>query len=50
MTYSKRPLKSAVVELVFNIPPTAKVIWRLDFSLKSHPKDWRSPQDQTQDS
>ena len=24
---------------VFNIPPTAKVIWRRDHGLKSHPTD-----------
>ena len=27
---------------LFNIPPTAKVIWGLDHALKSHPTDWRS--------
>ena len=27
---------------VFNIPPTAKVIWRRGHSLKSHPTDWWS--------
>ena len=32
-----------VVVLGFYIPPTAKVIQRRDLSLKSHPKDWRSP-------
>ena len=32
-----------VVVLGFYVPPTAKVIRRRDFSLKSHPKDWRSP-------
>ena len=32
-----------VVVLRFHIPPTAKVIWRQDLGLKSHPKDWRSP-------
>ena len=30
------------VVLVFNVPPTAKVIWRQGHSLKSHPTDWRS--------
>ena len=25
---------------VFNIPPTAKVIWRQGHGLKSHPTDW----------
>ena len=28
--------------LVFNVPPTAKVIWRWGHGLKSHPTDWRS--------
>ena len=32
-----------VVLLVFYVPPTAKVIWRRDLGLKSHPKDWRMP-------
>ena len=32
-----------VVVLGFYVPPTAKVIWRRDLGLKSHPKDWRSP-------
>ena len=27
---------------LFNIPPTAKVIWRRGHSLKSHPTDWWS--------
>ena len=31
-----------VVVLVFNVPPTAKVIWRRDHGLKSHPTDRRS--------
>ena len=31
-----------VVVLVFNVPPTAKVIWRQGHGLKSHPTDWRS--------
>ena len=26
----------------FNVPPTAKVIWRRGHSLKSHPTDWKS--------
>ena len=26
----------------FNVPPTAKVIWRRGHILKSHPTDWRS--------
>ena len=26
--------------LVFNVPPTAKVIWRRGQGLKSHPTDW----------
>ena len=29
-----------VVAFVFNIPPTAKVIWRRGNGLKSHPTDW----------
>ena len=29
-----------VVVFVFNVPPTAKVIWRWGHSLKSHPTDW----------
>ena len=29
-----------VVVLGFYVPPTAKVIWRRDLGLKSHPKDW----------
>ena len=32
-----------VVVLGFYVPPTAKVIWRRDLGLKSHPNDWRSP-------
>ena len=24
----------------FNVPPSAKVIWRQDHGLKSHPTDW----------
>ena len=31
-----------VVVFVFNIPPTAKVIWRQGHSLTSHPTDWWS--------
>ena len=27
---------------MFNVPPTAKVIWRRGHGLKSHPTDWRS--------
>ena len=33
-----------VVVLGFYVQPTAKVIRRRDLGLKSHPKDWRSPQ------
>ena len=33
---------SCVCEFVFNVPPTAKVIWRQGHSLESHPTDWRS--------
>ena len=32
-----------VVVLGFCVPPTAKVIRRRDFGLKSRLKDWRSP-------
>ena len=32
-----------VVVLGFYVSPTAKVIRRRDLGLKSHPKDWRSP-------
>ena len=28
------------VVFVFNVPPTAKVIWRQGHGLKSHPTDW----------
>ena len=38
--------KKIDVVLGFIVPPTAKVIWRGDRGLMSHPKDWRS-QDQT---
>ena len=31
-----------VVVFVFNVPPTAKVIWRRGHGLKSHPTDWWS--------
>ena len=31
-----------VVVLVFNVPPTTKVIWRRGHGLKSHPTDRRS--------
>ena len=30
----------ANVVFVFNVPPTAKVIWRRGHGLKSHPTDW----------
>ena len=26
--------------LLFNVPPTAKVIWKWGYGLKSHPTDW----------
>ena len=45
MHYSKlRPIEAFafVVVLVFNVPPTAKVIWRRGHGFKSHPTDWRS--------
>ena len=29
-----------VVVFVFNVPPTAKVIWRQSHNLKSHLTDW----------
>ena len=31
---------SVVVVFVFNVPPTAKVIWRRGHGLKSHLTDW----------
>ena len=31
-----------VIEFVFNVPPTAKVIWRQGHGLESHPTDWRT--------
>ena len=37
---SKVPQYMFVVVFVFNVPPTAKVIWRRGHSLKSHPTDW----------
>ena len=38
---SQRMDKSdAVVVFVYNVPPTAKVIWRRDNGLKSHQTDW----------
>ena len=39
-----RSEKKVVVVLGFYVPPTAKVIRRRDLGLKSHPKDWRSPE------
>ena len=33
-------LNLTVVVFVFNVPPTAKVIWRWGHGLKSHPTDW----------
>ena len=35
-----RPYKNVVVVFVFNVPPTAKVIWRQGHGYKSHPTDW----------
>ena len=32
--------ETVVVVVVFNVPPTAKVIWRRCLGLKSHPTDW----------
>ena len=32
--------KGKVVVFVFNVPQTAKVIWRQGQGLKSHPTDW----------
>ena len=40
---TKQTRSVVVVVLGFYVPPTAKVIWRRDLGLKSHPKDWRSP-------
>ena len=37
-----------VVVFVFNVPPTAKVIWGRGHSLKSHPKDWWSRESKLQ--
>ena len=37
-----KSLSSAAVVVMFNIPPTAKVIWRRGHGLKSHPTNWRS--------
>ena len=34
--------KKVVAVFVFNVPPTAKVIWRRGHGLKSHPIDWWS--------
>ena len=36
----KLGIKPVVVVFVFNVPPTAKVIWRWGHGLKSHPTDW----------
>ena len=36
----KRGKMCCCVVFVFNVPPTAKVIWRQSQGLKSHPKDW----------
>ena len=36
--------RRGVVVLGFYVSPTAKVIRRRDLGLKSHPKDWRSPE------
>ena len=36
---------SLVSEFVFNISPTAKVIWRLSYGLESHQTDWNQTQD-----
>ena len=35
-------VSSVGVVFVFNLPPTAKIIWRPGHSLKSHPTDWWS--------
>ena len=43
MKLKKKQRTNVVVVLGFYVPPTAKVIWRRDLGLKSHPKDWRSP-------
>ena len=29
-----------VLVFVFNLPPTARVIWRPGHGIKSHPTDW----------
>ena len=36
----KLGIKPVAVVFVFNVPPTAKVIWRWCHGLKSHPTDW----------
>ena len=41
-TAEKERKRDYIYVLWFYVPPTAKVIWRQDLSLKSHPKDWRS--------
>ena len=35
-------MKTVVVVFVFNVSPTAKVIWRQGHGLESHPTDWWS--------
>ena len=34
------PYSKLFVGFVFNVPPTAKVIWRRGHGFKSHPTDW----------
>ena len=36
----KTKLLRIVVAFLFNVPPTAKVIWRRGHGLKYHPTDW----------
>ena len=38
--YSRLKPQGIVVVFVFNVPPTAKVIWRRGHGFKSHPIDW----------
>ena len=51
LTFSKNTFRNTslsscqtvlIVAFVFNVPPTAKVIWKRGHSFKSHPTDWWS--------
>ena len=39
-TYEPEVMLLLLLLCVFNISPTAKVIWRRGHGLKSHPTDW----------